>query len=176
MTVGQWILVGIGVVVVGGSAAFFGGLYSLSRSEPNRSAPQLGVYDASLSPCPDSPNCVSTQADPSDNTHFVEPIEFSGQPDEVAAKVSEWLRNRADAEIQQEAPDYIRAVFTSRVFKFRDDVEIYLQSQRASGGVIHFRSAARVGYGDMGANRARYQAFREEMAKTGIRDAVREEQ
>ena len=139
MTVGQWILVGIGVVVVGGSAAFFGGLYSLSRSEPNRTAPELGVHDASLSPCPDSPNCVSTQADTSDNTHF-------------------------------------RAVFTSRVFKFRDDVEIYLQSQRASGGIIHFRSAARVGYGDMGANRALYQAFREEMAKAGIRDAVREEQ
>jgi uncharacterized protein (DUF1499 family) len=49
-------------------------------------------------------------------------------------------------------------VFTTRLFRFKDDVEFYID---ADEGQVHFRSASRVGYSDMGANRKRYQAFKE---------------
>mgnify|MGYP006301041899 FL=1 len=57
-----------------------------------------------------------------------------------------------------ERDDYLHAVFRSRVFGFRDDLELLLPPDEP---VVHLRSASRVGYGDMNANRQRYQAVRE---------------
>ena len=37
----------------------------------------LGVRDGRLAPCKRSPNCVSSQADPSDREHYIAPIRGS---------------------------------------------------------------------------------------------------
>ena len=60
--------------------------------------------------------------------------------------------------IATQEDDYIHAVFTSRLFRFKDDVEFYID---AAAEQVHFRSGSRVGYSDMGANRKRYLAFKE---------------
>ena len=167
MTTLQWILVGLGVLVVGGSVAFTGGLYALSRNQPATDEVELGVEAGALTPCPESPNCVSTQAEPSDTTHRVEPIPLtsSGQSSESVGapidRAAAWVGNREDGELVEQGENYLRAVFTSDVFGFKDDVEVYVSQD---DGLIHFRSASRVGYGDMGANRKRYEAFREALA------------
>ena len=38
--------------------------------------PNLGITDGQLMPCPESPNCVSSQA--LDKKHFIEAITFAG--------------------------------------------------------------------------------------------------
>jgi uncharacterized protein (DUF1499 family) len=159
----QWILVALGIVVVGGTVAVTGGLYALSRNQPSTEELSLGVQDGTLTPCPASPNCVSTQADGNDATHYVEPIPFEsiGGTLENATRAVElaaqWVENREDGEIVERSDTYLRAVFTSDVFGFKDDVEVYAAQ---SEGLIHFRSASRVGQGDMGVNRKRYEDFR----------------
>ncbi len=47
--------------------------------------------------------------------------------------------------------------FICTTFRFRDDVESFIDRQ---ANVIHFRSASRVGYSDLGANRARMEKLR----------------
>lgn len=158
MTVWQWILLVVGAIVVGGGLAMTGGLYALSRRQPPTTDIELGVENGRLTPCPESPNCVSTQAPTDDETHYVEPVSYSGGRDAARDRVLTWLRDRRDAELVEEEPDYLRAVFSSRVFNFKDDVEVYLPEDES---VAHFRSASRVGQGDMGVNRSRYQAFRQ---------------
>ncbi|WP_313122980.1 DUF1499 domain-containing protein, partial [Exiguobacterium sp.] len=56
--------------------------------------------------------------------------------------------------IVKEEGTYIHAIFTSKVFRFKDDVEFYFDE---AAQVIHFRSASRVGYSDWGVNRKRME-------------------
>ena len=106
-----------------------------------------------LQPCPDSPNCVSTQADPADARHYLPPIAVTGEPlviSSVAAALSELPR----ATIVVQTDTYLHAEVRSRVFGFVDDVEFVYDS---TAKVLHFRSASRLGYADMGVNRARME-------------------
>lgn len=47
--------------------------------------------------------------------------------------------------------------YRSRIFRFVDDVDFVVDE---AAGVIHFRSASRIGYSDMGANRRRMEQIR----------------
>ncbi len=57
----------------------------------------------------------------------------------------------------------LRAEFTSRLFRFVDDVDCVVD---APAGVIQIRSASRVGYSDLGANRSRVDAIRAAFARS----------
>jgi uncharacterized protein (DUF1499 family) len=63
-----------------------------------------------------------------------------------------------------QSPDYLYAQCSTRWLKFTDDVEFYLD---ASAGVIHVRSASRIGRSDLGVNRARVEALRARFAAGG---------
>lgn len=56
--------------------------------------------------------------------------------------------------IVAERENYLHVEFRSRLFRFVDDVEFYLEDER---GLIQFRSAARLGHADMGVNRRRME-------------------
>jgi uncharacterized protein (DUF1499 family) len=60
-----------------------------------------------------------------------------------------------------QSDNYLATTFTSNVFQFVDDVEF-----RFDGGdhKLYIRSASRVGYGDMNANRNRATEFRQLLA------------
>ncbi len=165
MTAVQWILIGLGVVVVGGALAMGGGLAVLSRNQPGTGEIELGVQEGRLSPCPSSPNCVSTQAEPTDERHYVPAIEYSGSAEEALDATEAWIASREDAELVRREENYLRAVFTSRIFRFKDDVEVHAPPE---GGVLHFRSASRVGQGDMGVNRSRYEAYAAYLRERGL--------
>jgi uncharacterized protein (DUF1499 family) len=113
----------------------------------------LGVTQGSLQPCPDIPNCVSSQAPPEDETHYVPPIRYRGSPEQMAARILELLRDLPRVRIVTEKADYIHAEFRTRLIGFVDDVEFYLPQD---GGIVHLRSASRVGQADLGVNRRRY--------------------
>jgi uncharacterized protein (DUF1499 family) len=51
----------------------------------------------------------------------------------------------------------IQAEFLSSVFGFVDDVEFYFDDRKK---IIHVKSASRVGYSDLGANRRRIEKIR----------------
>jgi uncharacterized protein (DUF1499 family) len=71
--------------------------------------------------------------------------------------------------IHTDREDYLATTFSSPVFGFTDDLEIRNDTGR---GVIHIRSASRVGHGDMGVNRRRVEQlkglFQERMANPDL--------
>ena len=103
-----------------------------------------------LTPCPDSPNCVSTKSN--DPGHAMPPLPYlkSGQEsmDRLVGIVHEMKR----ANIVAATPTYLHVEFRSALFRFVDDVEFVLED---SARLIHFRSASRTGYYDFGVNRRR---------------------
>ena len=110
---------------------------------------------ARMSECPDSPNCVSSQS--KDGSHFIEPLVFKGDPEKALVKLEKVILSMKRSEIAIKEPGYIRAVFTSAVFRFKDDVECMIDEAK---GVINIRSASRLGYSDFGVNRARVEEIR----------------
>lgn len=164
MQIGVWIAIGVGVVVVAGVALVTGGLVHASRTQPSTDEVSLGVTDGRLTPCPSTPNCVSTQADPADQTHYAEPIPYSGSQADVAGRIAQWIEGQERAQVVEQREDYIRAVFTSALFRFHDDVELYFPDDAQ---IVHFRSASRAGQGDLGVNRERYQTIRRVLTEGG---------
>lgn len=106
-----------------------------------------------FAPCPESPNCVSSYAD--DETHAIDPLPLP--PEAAISVLEEVIRSFPRTEIVVVDGDYLHATFTSRIFRFVDDVELRINRE---AGVVHVRSASRVGYGDMGVNRRRVEAIR----------------
>jgi uncharacterized protein (DUF1499 family) len=105
-------------------------------------------------PCPDSPNCVSSRAPADDREHFAEPIDFTGDADEALAAVLEVLADAKRTEVRERDDRYVRAVATSAILRFKDDIEFEVDD---AAKVIHYRSASRVGQSDLGVNRKRMQ-------------------
>lgn len=146
-----WGLVGIAAL----GAAGAGAVALAARVAPVPAG--LGVSDGRLAACPATPNCVSTQADPGDRLHFIEPVELGGPASEAQARIRAVLAAEARTEVLRDEPSYIHAVFRSRVMGFPDDVEFYVDE---GAGLIHFRSASRLGRDDIGVNRARMERLR----------------
>lgn len=117
---------------------------------------QLGVKDGKLAPCPNKPNCVSTQS--TDEKNKMESYSYSGTEGEALAKLKEILSNRKRTKIVKEEENYIRAEETSKLLKFVDDIEFYLDGQSKT---VHFRSASRTGYSDLGVNKKRMEEIKE---------------
>ena len=105
----------------------------------------LGVTDGKLSPCPDSPNCVSSQS--SDNKHYTEPLRYQGTLAEARDQLVSVLYSMGPGTVVTVQEKYIHAEFTSRLFRFVDDVEFYFDDNHKT---IHLRSASRIGYSDLG--------------------------
>ncbi len=122
------------------------------------SKPILGVDKGSLEPCPDSPNCVSSQA--KDESQRIDAISFDGSYQTAHSKLLNELGNMERVQIITEEDRYIRAEFTSRLFRFVDDVEFYFVDSSNKSTLIHVRSASRLGYSDLGVNRDRIEAIR----------------
>jgi uncharacterized protein (DUF1499 family) len=116
----------------------------------------LGVVNGRLAPCPDSPNCVSSQAD--DAKHRIEPIPFAGDPDEAVRRLKTAVGAVPRLRVVAETGDYLHAEATSLLFHFVDDVEFFADRPAK---VIHVRSASRAGRSDLGVNRARVERIRE---------------
>lgn len=119
----------------------------------------LGVEDGQLKPCPSTPNCVSTRAD-ADLEHRMAPIAYSGGSEEAMETIATAVEESARAGIPHQDDGYLRAEFTSRVFRFVDDVEFTLDEKEK---LVHFRSASRLGSSDMGVNRDRMTTLSKEL-------------
>ena len=110
----------------------------------------LGINNGKLLPCPDSPNCVSSQSQ--DKKHFIEPIRYEGDQQQAMDRMIAVIQGMKRSRIVVVRDDYIHAEFTSAIFRFVDDVEFYIDDKAKT---IHMRSASRIGYSDLGVNRKR---------------------
>ncbi len=109
----------------------------------------LGVSNGRLAPCRRTPNCVSSQADPSDAEHYIAPLK--GTMDAVRKAVEALPR----ATIVSQRQNYLYAEFRSKLLGFVDDVEFLYD-----GNSIQVRSASRLGRRDFGVNRNRVERLR----------------
>ena len=116
--------------------------------------PQLGLSHNQLLPCPSTPNCVCSENPV--QSGFAAPLRFTGHPDESWQRARETI-TAMGGRIVEENNHYLHAVFTSRFFRFIDDLELRLDE---TAGVIHFRSASRIGYSDLGVNSKRIETLR----------------
>jgi uncharacterized protein (DUF1499 family) len=119
----------------------------------------LGVKENRLSPCPTSPNCVSSQSD--DEKHRIDPLRFASTPGEAMNRLKEIVRSMKRTTVVRETPDYLHVEFRT-FLGFVDDVEFYADESQK---VIQLRSASRMGYWDLGVNRRRMETIRAEFGK-----------
>jgi uncharacterized protein (DUF1499 family) len=142
------ILAGIAATLV---LLFFGGFFYLAQMSKTGEAP--GLAGGTLSPCPESPNCVISEAG-ADDRHAIAPLPASAW-EKLPNAIEE-----AGGTIVVQADDYIATTFRTDFFKFVDDVEF-----RNGEDAVHVRSASRIGRGDGGVNRARVEALRAALAE-----------
>ena len=125
----------------------------LSGTRPDN----LGVTNGRLAPPKRSPNCVSSQADPSDAEHYIAPLKFKGTTVEAMVAGKRAIDSMERSKIIHEESGYIYAEFRSKLLGFVDDVELLFDDD---AGVFHVRSASRLGRRDFGVNRNRVEALR----------------
>ncbi len=108
------------------------------------------MSDQQLKPCPESPNCVSTQTQ--QKSKQMAPIPFELDPKEVKKVIKGVVENLPNTHLEKESFNYLHYTFKSKIFRFTDDVEFLIDAEQK---LIHFRSASRTGYSDMGVNKKR---------------------
>ncbi len=117
----------------------------------------LGVNEGNLSKCPDSPNCVVSQAS-DDEEHFIEPLDYGKLDREEAYQAFvKILSVVPDTEIVEQTDNYIHTESSSKLMGFVDDAEFYFPEDSS---VVQWRSSARMGESDLGVNRRRLEQIR----------------
>lgn len=127
----------------------------------------LGVKDGKLKRLSQTDNSVSSQANlwadhPMKDYSSIEPFKITGNGRAEMDKILSTLQAMPRTTIVQQDPGYIYAQCTTALLKFTDDIEFYLDQP---AGVIHVRSASRVGRKDFHVNRARVEQVRKALGQ-----------
>ena len=117
----------------------------------------LGVKEGRLAPPKPTPNCVSSQAEPADEEHYIAPIPFKGEAPAAMSAVRTAVESMRGANVIRHEGGYLYAEYRSKIMGFVDDVEFLFDGK---AGLIHVRSASRLGRRDFGVNRARAESLR----------------
>lgn len=129
-------------------------LSACSGSPPDN----LGIHDGRLAACPDSPNCVNSQA--SDTRHAIEPLPLKGSAEQTQVRLKALLSEEPRVKLVAEAPGYLRAEFSSKLMRFVDDVEFMVGE-----AAVDVRSASRLGHADFEVNRERIEHLRKRLSE-----------
>ncbi len=137
-------------------------IFMASCSSSKSTVPRIN--NGKFLPCPSSPNCVSSQAE--DAKHKVDPIAFPIRKKTVIQGIIvKALNEIGRVEILTNTPEHIHAIFKTKIFKFKDDLDLYIDQTE---NLIHVRSASRTGYSDFNVNRKRVEQLRYIIAKTDV--------
>ena len=135
-------------VLIGGTMGLFGG------TRPDN----LGVRDGRLAPPKRTPNNVHSQIDKAaDPGHYIEPLRYPGESGRAWTKLQGIVTGLPRVKVVSSGPNYLYAEFSSRLMGYVDDVEFFFDEK---AGVIHVRSASRLGSSDFGVNRERIESVR----------------
>lgn len=124
-------------------------MFKFSGQRPNN----LGVQNGRLQSCPNTPNCVSSEA--TDSEHQIADLKYLG--DDTIATIKAIVLAQPGAAVISETGDYLYAEFTSKLMGFVDDVEFYVDRNAQT---VKVRSASRLGQSDLGVNRKRVETIR----------------
>jgi len=116
---------------------------------------------AQLKACPSRPNCVHSQAS---GRAAIAPFSVSAVTDTISQLVA--TLEADGAKVQLVTDRYVWATYTSRVFRFVDDIEFLMNEQATE---LHVRSASRLGYRDFNVNRERVERLRVLWRKAAVR-------
>ena len=100
--------------------------------------------------CPQKPNCVSTQTTQKDKK--MDTLSFNSNTEEVKSLITKIVLQEPRTQLIKDQDNQLHFTFKSRIFGFVDDVEFLIDPIEKK---IHFRSASRTGYSDLGVNRKR---------------------
>lgn len=155
----HWLRRLLGLVLSLGLALLLVGQAGFLQGE---APPDLGVRDGRLKPPSFTPNSVSSQADlhaghPMRDAARIAPLPLRGSVPETMARLRSLASALPGARVEEVRDDYLRLSYTSRWLRFVDDAEFWADP---AAGVIHVRSASRLGRRDFGVNRARIEALR----------------
>ena len=128
----------------------------------SRKPPETGMINGRLRPCPGTPNCVCSETP--ESPFYIEPLDVESAPQEAWTRLKSLVKSLG-GRIEIEEEGYLWAVFFTKLFLFRDDVELRLDTDE---GLIHIRSSSRVGYSDLGQNRKRVNIIQEAFKKGDI--------
>ena len=92
---------------------------------------ETGMGSSGLGGCPKSPNCVSSEA--KDKQHAIEPFRLKGDPEASWPRVRDEIASMPGWGIVTATGTYIHVECKSRIFRFVDDLELYLDT---SNGII----------------------------------------
>ena len=106
------------------------------------------------SPCPRTPNCVSSQE--KNSQHRIQPIIFEGSLEHSKERLYLVINAMRGTRIITQEDVYWHVEFTTQLLRFIDDVELYFDESQS---LIHVRSASRQGYWDLGVNRRRVETI-----------------
>jgi len=132
------------------------------RLMPPSKSSERGVVEGKLAGCPSSPNCVSTES--ADVKHRINPLTFMGSLEDAREKLIRIVGQMPRTSLVTQSEKYLHFECRSRLFKFVDDLEFYIDAERK---VIQIRSAARLGYSDLGVNRKRVAKIRQAFLRGG---------
>ena len=76
----------------------------------------------------------------------------------AAARANGWEIQAVDLDRR-----YLHAVASTRLWRFKDDVEVWVKTTEDGGSALYLRSASRVGKADFGANTARIVRLRQQI-------------
>ena len=152
MNIVIWIAVAVLAVLVAARLNAFSG----------RAPSNLGVRDGKLKPPATTPNSVSSQADlwpdaKQLSASRIAPLPLQGDGKATIARLATIVEGLPGVRIVERRDDYLYAQFTTSLMRFTDDVEFWFDP---AAGVVHVRSASRLGQQDMGVNRARIENIR----------------
>ena len=129
----------------------------------------LGVRQDRLKPPSLTPNSVSSQAalypdNPQRASADVAPLNYTGDGKAAMTRLAGIVSNMPRTTVVIREPAYLYAQCKTQWLGFTDDLEFFLDEP---AGVIQVRSASRVGKGDMGVNRKRVEALRQQFEQGG---------
>ena len=137
----------------------------LSLSLYSRKTPEnLGINDGRVSDCPQSDNCVSSEA--SGESHHISPLTIKGSTVDVVNLLRQVIEDMGGTVVETTG-GYIHAEFTSSFWHFKDDLECLYNEK---DGEVQIRSASRVGHFDFNANRNRVELLRRNVDTLKIND------
>ena len=128
-------------------------MFSCSGKKPI----DTGIKDGKLSLCPATPNCVCSQCPKEDKLHYIQPFIYQQSLKKAYETLIKTIESDRSAKIKIKDSNYIYIEYTSKIFRFVDDVEFYFPPDEK---MIHVRSASRIGRTDLGVNRKRIEKLR----------------
>jgi len=145
----KWLAMIIVAVVLVGFLAYIV-MAVLSQKQPH----DLGLHNGMLKACPDSPNCVCSEShSKGDAQHFIKAITGN---DKTWAHFKQVIIEQG-GHIETDKDNYMHITFSTPIFHYVDDVEARFDRDE---GLIHIRSASRIGRSDFGVNRKRMEAIK----------------